>query len=166
MDKFNIFLFDSFEGLPEYSDTSNKNPAWRKGEFKGTIEQIKSIINNVLPKIVPNVKLIKGYYEDTLTAELRNSIIDYPPSIINIDVDYYKSAKTVLEWIYHLAQDGTIFYFDDIWEYLGNLSKGEYKAIDEFNKKHLEDRFQLYPFSNFGIPSFTGKIFTFNRLEE
>lgn len=166
LDKFNIFLFDSFEGLPEYNDPRNENPAWRKEQFKGTVEQIKSIIKKILPEIVSNVKFIKGYYEDTLTAELRNSLIDYPPSIVNIDVDYYQSAKTVLEWIYNLAQDGTIFYFDDIWEYLGNLSKGEYRAIDEFNKKHLKDGFQLYQFYNFGIPNFTGKIFTFNRIDE
>ena len=164
--KFNIFLFDSFEGLPEYSDSKDKNPAWQKGQFKGDIDRIKKIISKVLPEILPNVKFIKGYYEKTLTEELRNSIIGYPPSIVNIDVDYYQSTKSVLEWIYSITQDGTIFYFDDIWEYLGKLSKGEYRAIDEFNKRHLKDKIQLYPFDNFGIPSYTGKIFTLNRIED
>ena len=166
VDNFNIFLFDSFEGLSEYGGSADKNPAWQKGQFKGTIEEIKSNIDKFLPEIAPNVKFIKGYYEKTLTVQLRNSLIDYPPSVVNVDVDYYTSAKTVLEWVYPLTQDGTIFYFDDIWEYLGNLSKGEYRAIDEFNKKHLKDRFQFYPFYNFGIPSFTGKIFTLNRIAE
>jgi hypothetical protein len=163
--KFNVFLFDSFEGLPEYDDLNNKNPVWQKGQFKGTIEEIKSIIDNELPEIATNVKFIKGYYERTLTKELRVSMNAYPPSIVNIDVDYYTSAKTVLEWIYSISQDGTIFYFDDIYEYLGNLSKGEYKAIGEFNSDHLQEGFQFYPFQNFGIPSFIGKIFTLNRIE-
>ena len=46
-----------------------------------------------------NVKFIKDYYENSLTYELRNTLVDNPPSIVNIDVDYYSSAKTVLEWI-------------------------------------------------------------------
>lgn len=163
--KFNIFLFDSFEGLPEYSAPKDKNPAWSKGKFRGTIDKIKGIINEYLPDAMSNVKFIRGYYEHSLTYELRNTLIDNPPSIVNIDVDYYSSAKTVLEWIYPICQDGTIFYFDDIFEYLGNLSKGEYKAIEEFNRNHMKEGFQLYPFYNFGIPSYTGKIYTLNKVE-
>jgi len=71
----------------------------------------------------------------------------------------------VLEWIYPVCQEGTIFYFDDIFEYLGNLSKGEYKAIDEFNKNRIKEGFQFYHFYNFGIPSYTGKIYTLNRVK-
>ena len=96
---------------------------------------------------------------------LKKTLIDNPPSIVNIDVDYYSSTKTVLNWIYPICQDGTIFYFDDIYEYLGNLSKGEYKAIDEFNRDHLKEGYQLYHFYNFGIPSYTGKIYTLNKVE-
>ena len=163
--KFNIFLFDSFEGLPEYNKVKDKNPAWSKGQFLGTINKIKSIIHEILPNMASNVKFIKGYYEDSLTHDLRNTLIDNPPSIVNIDVDYYSSTKKVLEWIYPVCQEGTIFYFDDIFEYLGNLSKGEYKAIDEFNRDHMKEGFQFYHFYNFGIPSYIGKIYTLNRVE-
>ncbi len=165
INRFNIFLFDSFEGLPEYNPPKDKNPAWAKGKFMGTIDKIKDIVNKYLPDTESNVKFIKGYYENSLTYELRNTLIDNPPSIVNIDVDYYSSAKTVLEWIYPICQDGTIFYFDDIFEYLGNLSKGEYKAIEEFNRDHMKEGFQFYPFHNFGIPSYTGKIYTLNKVE-
>lgn len=165
INKFNIFLFDSFEGLPEYNSFNDKNPAWSKGQFLGTIDKIKSIIDKFLPDMTSNVKFIKGYYENSLTHGLRNTLMGNPPSIVNIDVDYYSSTKTVLEWIYPICQDGTIFYFDDIFEYLGNLSKGEYKAIDEFNKNHIKEGFQFYHFYRFGIPSYTGKIYTLNRVE-
>lgn len=161
---FNIFLFDSFEGLPEYNDAKDKNPAWQKNQFKGTMDQIKGVIENNLPEIISNVRFIKGYYENTLTHELRSSLDAYPPSIVNIDVDYYKSAKTILEWIYPLCQEGTIFYFDDIYEYLGNLSKGEYRAIKEFNKNHAKEGLRFFQFNALGIPNFTGKIFTLNKI--
>ena len=161
---FNIFLFDSFEGLPENKTPEDINPAWQRGQFKGTFEKIKRIVAKEYPDIVPKSNFIKGYFDKTLTEELRTSLVNNPPSIVNIDVDYYSSAKTILEWIYPISQDGTIFYFDDIFEYLGNLSKGEYRAIEEFNKSHLVEGFQFYPFTNFGIPCFQGKIFTLNKI--
>jgi len=164
--KFNVFLFDSFEGLPEYNDSKDKNPAWSKGQFKGSLDSIKLIIKKIAPELVEKTKFVKGFYENTLTDDLRKSLNTYPPSLVNIDVDYYKSTKTILEWIYPICQEGTIFYFDDIFEYLGNLSKGEYKAIEEFNKNHLSEGFQFYPFHNFGIPSFTGKVFTLNKIAD
>ena len=92
-------------------------------------------------------------------------MIDHPPSIVNIDVDYYSSTKAVLEWIYPICQEGTIFYFDDIFEYLGNLSKGEYKAIAEFNRNHINEGFQFYQFYNLGIPALTGKLYTLNKIK-
>jgi len=163
--KFNIFLFDSFEGLPEYDDRKDLNPAWSRGQFKGSLDSIKSIVKEIAPEVMERTKFIKGFYENTLTADLRKELNGYPPSLVNVDVDYYKSAKTVIEWIYPICQDGTIFYFDDIFEYLGNLSKGEYRAIKEFNRDHLKEGFRFYPFDNLGIPSYTGKIFTLNKIE-
>ena len=164
--QFHIFLFDSFEGLPESDILTDKNPAWQRGQFSESLEKIKEIVANELPDIVQNSKFVQGYYDKTLTAGLRESLVNYQPSIVNIDVDYYSSAQTVLEWIYPITQDGTIFYFDDIYEYLGNLSKGEHRAIDEFNKSHLSEGFHFYPFTNFGISSFTGKVYTINKIEK
>lgn len=165
INKFNLFLFDSFEGLPEYNNSKDKNQAWSKGQFMGNIDKIKSITSKYFPNEGSNVKFVKGYYENSLTQVLKKTLIDNPPSIVNIDVDYYSSTKTVLNWIYPICQDGTIFYFDDIYEYLGNLSKGEYKAINEFNRDHLKEGYQLYPFHNFGIPSYAGKVYTLNRVD-
>jgi len=161
--KFRIFLFDSFEGLPEYTNPKDYNPAWTKGQFSGSEDYIKNLIKSILPEALDNVSFVKGYYENTLNEKLQKSLRQFPPSIVNIDVDYYTSTKTVLEWIHPILQDGTIFYFDDIYEYLGNLSKGEYKAIDEFNTHHASEGLHFYPFPHLGIMSFTGKVFTFNR---
>ena len=162
---FNVFLFDSFEGLPVYTDGKNKNPAWSKSQFLGSVDRIKGIIQNELPAMLQNTQFIKGFYENTLTRDLRISLEKYPPSIVNIDVDYFTSTHMILEWIYSICQEGSIFYFDDIFEYLGNQFKGEGKAIADFNKNHFSEGYHIFPFSNFGIPSYTGKVFTLNKFD-
>jgi len=48
---FDVFGFDSFEGLPEF---------WRDGFDKGTFSL------NSLPEVEKNVKLYKGWFDDTL----------------------------------------------------------------------------------------------------
>jgi hypothetical protein len=161
---YKIFLFDSFEGLPERKDEMDTNPAWKKGQFRGTEEQIKSVIRTTFPDMLSNTRIIKGYYDVSLTDKLRNELKEYPPSFVNVDVDLYSSTKKVLEFIHPICQDGTIFYFDDIWEYLGNLAKGEFKAIEEFNNQNKYQRF--FPFQKFGIPRYTGKIFSLNSLKD
>lgn len=82
INRFNIFLFDSFEGLPEYNNLKDNNPAWSKEQFKGTMEEIKRITEEYLPDITSNVKFIKGYYENSLTQELGKSIKKDPPLLL------------------------------------------------------------------------------------
>jgi hypothetical protein len=158
---FRIFLFDSFEGLPEYSDEKDKNFAWSKVEFKGTVEDIKNVIERTYHRIISNVTFIKGYYEETLTERLIKELSQYPPSLINIDVDYYKSAKIALNFVGKIAQEGTIVYFDDIYEYLGNPTKGELAAIEEYNRG--DNNIKLAHFRHFNIPSLLDQIYVFYK---
>ncbi|MEM3334231.1 MAG: TylF/MycF/NovP-related O-methyltransferase [Thermoplasmata archaeon] len=154
---FRIFLFDSFEGLPEYDGERDKNPIWKKGQFKGSIDEIKKVIKKTYAEILPNVRFIKGYFENTLNDELKKELSPYPPSFVNIDVDYYSSAKYVLNFISSIFQEGTICYFDDIFEYLGNPTKGELAAIDEYNRDHQDS--QLGHFRRFNISALQDSIY-------
>ena len=163
--KYNIFLFDSFEGLPEYNDRKNKNPAWNKGQFSGSTDYLKEIIYKACKNKQPKVTFIKGYYENSLTSELREQLANSPPSIVNIDVDYYESAQAILNWIYPILQNGTIFHFDDLYEYLGSPFKGEFLAISEFNELHKVEKSLLFPFNSFGISKLNNTIYSFTRSE-
>jgi hypothetical protein len=62
-----IFAFDSFEGLPENQKGDPKDPVWTKGEFYGSLEQVK---RNVAEYRINNIEYIKGFYENSLTEEL------------------------------------------------------------------------------------------------
>lgn len=158
--KFQIFAFDTFEGLPESENPADKHPGWVKNRFACDIPQIKKRIQDYgvdLNKI--NTRFIKGNFETSLTATLRDEIKKFPPSIITIDVDYYTSTKTVLDWLEPILVSGTLFYFDDIWHFHGNPNYGELKAINEFNER-IDGYLTSFPV--LGMP---GKVYIYSRKE-
>jgi hypothetical protein len=108
--------FDSFVGLPE---------AWNLGAKTGAFSR-----SGVLPPVYGNVKLIKGFFEQTLpqfVAAHRDETI----AILHIDCDLYSATKTVLSLTRPLLKHGTIIIFDELINYQG-WQDGEYKALMEF----------------------------------
>jgi hypothetical protein len=130
---YRIFGFDSFEGLPPKRSWRDDLAGWREGQFRITQEQTAARIGAELELARGSVRLIKGFFEDALTAELARELSPYPPSIVTIDVDYYTSTRTVLDWLLPMAPSGCLFYFDDIWAFYGHPEMGELAAIAEVN---------------------------------
>ncbi len=131
---FHIFAFDGFQGLPESTSSRDLHPGWKRGAFAHTLDEVQRRIASEqgsgerLP-----IRFVAGFFEQTLTEELRGELLRHPPSIVMIDVDYYSSTRTVLEWLRPILRNGTVFYFDDVWGYGGDPEKGELAAIREFN---------------------------------
>jgi hypothetical protein len=142
--KYHMYFFDSFQGLPPKEGIRDDNPDWGEGVFLHTLTELNNAItrSGLLPN-KGNIHIVKGFYRDTLTPELAKELFTHPPSIIVIDVDYYSSCKTLLEWLRPLLKEGTLFYFDNIWYFWGNSERGELAAINEFNEKREG---QLVPF--------------------
>ena len=115
-----IHGFDSFEGLPE---------DWG-GHFmpKNTFD-----LKGKLPKVRKNVKLHKGWFEDTLPQFLEENKEDI--AFMNMDADIYSSTYTVLELLHARIKKGTIIIFDEYFNSL-NWKQHEYKAFQEFIIKH------------------------------
>ena len=125
--KRNIWLCDSFEGFPEPTihDESPRNP--KKGEWKVSpypAFQIKKSIDT-------EVKVIKGYFEDTIPSKYTGGQI----AILHLDCDLYNSYKVCLEGLYDKVQPGGLILFD---EYRSPVQLRNYPgasiAIDEFFK--------------------------------
>jgi len=117
--------FDSFVGLPE---------AWNLGAKTGAFSR-----GSVLPAVYGNVKLIKGFFEQTL-PEFIAAHRDETIAILHIDCDLYSATKTVLSLTRPLLKPGTIIIFDELINYQG-WQDGEYKALVEFaaeQKLHFE----------------------------
>jgi O-methyltransferase len=126
-----LYGFDSFEGLPEPGE-SDRRTGWERGAMACGRDKFEEIMDR---QRVPReaYHLIEGFYQNSLTAELRDSLKDNKPSLVMMDCDFYSSTKTVLEWIRPLLRDGTFFMFDDIWAFMGHPDFGELRAIREFN---------------------------------
>lgn len=113
-----FYGFDSFEGLPETSGY------WVKGWFNE---------NGNLPQVNDNVKLVKGYFNDTLPTFLKEH--KEKVAFIHVDCDLYSSTKTIFDNLYDRIEKGTVIEFDEYYCYVG-WEHHEYKAFQEFCKKY------------------------------
>jgi hypothetical protein len=155
-----IFLFDSFEGLPRSDDRRDRLVGWNAGEFAFSEDYIHEVIRRAgFP--LERVRTVKGFFNRSLTAELAAELRDVPPAFVTVDVDYYSSTKSVLDFLAPILASGATFYFDDLWSFDGHPDFGQLRALAEFNDQWKE-RGQLVPNS-----IFQNRIYTyFNRAYE
>lgn len=131
--QFPICAFDSFRGLPSPSDSKDLHPTWTKGTSATPLDEVKRRVQRELNLSKSRIRFVEGFFEDTLTADLRDRIGGERPSFVMLDVDYYSSAKLILEWLRPFMQSGCLVYVDDVWWYYGNPRMGELAAVNEFN---------------------------------
>lgn len=108
-----VWGFDSFEGLPK--DWVIFLP---RGSF-GT--------HGKPPAVEPNVRLVKGWFEDTLppfSARFEGQRI----ALLHIDSDLYESARAVLSLLAAGIGKGTVIVFD---EFCSALPDDEMRAFRE-----------------------------------
>jgi hypothetical protein len=112
--------FDSFEGLEE--DWSGE------GLKAGYFQQ-----GGVLPPVRPNVRLYKGWVQDTLGpfyAEQAGA----PLALLHIDTDTYTPAQHILEVSKPRMREGTVVVFDELIGY-PNWRQHEFRALQEMLKR-------------------------------
>jgi hypothetical protein len=158
---YSIFGFDSFEGLPAKESPRDDHAGWHQHQFHYTVEQITQRVGSQIDVSRGTVRFIKGFFRDSLTPELAAELSSHPPSIVTIDVDYYSSTKTVLEWLSRILPSGCLFYFDDLWAFYGHPEMGEIGAINEFNRA---GQGYLTPFGEFGT-TVGGRTYVFVRKD-
>ena len=117
--------FYSFEGFPEVSKIDKHNSRIKKGFLS------KYTYDNALAlfKEYTNVKLVKGFFEDTLGQYDGGGI-----AILHLDCDIYQSYRTCLNKLYDMVIDGGIIMFDEYYREYWTYGKyaGAPLAIDEF----------------------------------
>jgi Macrocin-O-methyltransferase (TylF) len=121
-DRHLVHGFDSFEGLPERWSGGAMNTT--KGAFS---------MEGKLPKVPPNVKLYKGWFDVTLPQWLSDN--PDPIAFLHIDCDLYSSTKTIFSLLKPRIQPGTIIVFDEYFNY-PNWQNHEFRAFQEFVSEH------------------------------
>lgn len=133
-----LWLFDSFEGLPESYDTIDKespnviNNIWGKAACADiTEEQLSKLLIEELS--FEHFIIQKGWFDKTLINIPHSSKF----SVVHLDCDLYLSTYVVLDYLLtndHIA-NGCILLFDD-WSANGNQNNfGQQKAWADITKK-------------------------------
>jgi hypothetical protein len=134
--KRNLWLYDTFEGMSEPTDSDEDNRGRKaldrlQKEDKytsnvwaySTLEEVKKNIEKINSSKL-NLNYIKGKVEDTLQDQ---SNIPNEIAILRLDTDWYESTKAELEILYPRVQKGGVVIIDDYGHW-----KGCKKAVDEF----------------------------------
>ncbi len=155
--------FDSFEGMPEASHKSDKSDVegggWVEGQFSTSYDKLELECKAKYR----NYSLRKGYFEETLTEEFLQNLLEKPPILIWIDCDYYSSARTVFERLMNYIPNGCVIYFDEPEFNFGSRFSGEAKLIHEINHGVFGDDFELVIDANLSLS--TKRIYRFVRNE-
>ena len=94
-----LFIFDSFEGLPENEES------WEPGRYCGSLEEVQHNIRQFGELDV--CEFVKGWFEHTMPCFNQPIIIAY------IDVDLADSTRTCLRYLYPLLVPGGALYSQD-----------------------------------------------------
>jgi hypothetical protein len=138
LEQMRFIGFDSFEGLPKANeiDKAPGQEEWiGEGGFAATLDEV----TRLMPRRgiqSGRIKLVKGWFNETLTPETKQNLGIKALAIAYIDCDYYESAVPALEFITDLLVDGSIIIFDDWWIYRGRKDRGEQRAFYEWKEKH------------------------------
>jgi O-methyltransferase len=105
-----LFVFDSFEGLPEPEKSDKEHTVlvadeihvYQRGDWRGTQE---TVVENITKYGSPNLcTFVKGYFEDTLPS------FDQRVAFVFCDADLRESVRACLRYLWPLMSDGGIFF--------------------------------------------------------
>lgn len=129
-----VWGFDSFEGLPTPSKEVDPD-CWTEGMYSAPFDEVKARLQ--VDKR-PWLKLVKGWFKQSLTVEPATSIgtIAYA----RIDGDLYESCVDCLKFLDGRLADGAVLVFDD-WQFSTEI--GEPRAFKEWLDAGASERYRF-----------------------
>lgn len=122
-----VYGFDSFEGLPEA--WVGRVESWDKSGRSSTYGPGTFSLGGSLPGVSANVRLVKGWYKDSLPAFLSGH--PGPVAFLHVDSDIYSSAKDIFGSLKGRIGAGCVIVFDELVGYAG-FAEHEWRAWWEF----------------------------------
>ena len=122
-----LYLYDSFEGLPEKTAEDKSADGWRfqAGELKASPDTVRSKFKKY---DLPEPVIVKGWFN-----ELENSDLPAEISFALLDGDFYESIKTSLELVAPRMVVGGVIVVHD---YRNARLPGSALAVNEFLAEH------------------------------
>jgi len=129
-----LWLFDSFEGLPNPTNKDFLNECSKiagefirpleKGSCLGTYEEVQKLLFSKFRIDPKNVVMVRGWFQDTL-PQYKGKINKI--SLLRIDADWYESTKCCLDNFYDNVVGGGFVVIDDY-----ETCFGAKRALNEF----------------------------------
>ncbi len=141
-----LYACDSFEGMPTPTaeDKHQGIPAEATGWGTGTCAAPETSVQEICTQlgVINGVKLIKGYFQDTL-PKMQNHIGMI--ALLHIDGDWYESTQTILQNLYDRVVNDGVIQVDDYgyWD-------GCRQAVHEFETQR-QIKFEIKPIDNTGV---------------
>ena len=122
-----IWGFDSFIGLPHETVGNYAALEWKPGAYSAakrtnnrSLQQfhIETSMARIRGGKLDDVRLVPGFYKDSLSRKLATQIASYgPAAYIDVDCDLYSSTYQALDWVFSngLVAVGTMIGYDDWW---------------------------------------------------
>lgn len=146
----NYYGFDSFDDGFKYFSDKDIHPFFKEGDFKSSYEKTKRRFKNN-----PFVRLIKGYFENTIADKLATEMFPGEKcAVVFIDCDLTGPAELALEFIKPILQSGSVIILDDYWAYRGAPDKGTCGAFTAFLRRHPDIKAREYYSYGFGGKAF------------
>jgi O-methyltransferase len=130
-----LWLFDSFEGMPQPSTRDGKAAQTWVGECRASVDDVKDVMRlvNTPPE---KYSIIQGWFNHTLNVD---SNIPKRIALLHCDADWYESVSLVLQKLYPLVEPGGCIILDDFgyWE---GCREAFYDFCATTNEKPLLER--------------------------
>lgn len=122
---WDLIGFDSWQGLPPEAPDVYCPPRHAPGRMR--------VPKPAIPDD-PRFRLVEGWFADTLTPELRDSL-RRPVLLVNFDCDLYVSTLQALDWLTPILDPGTLLHFDDWSEREHPEPWGQHRAFLEWSDR-------------------------------
>ena len=130
------WLFDSFAGMPQISETDGPDAESFVGKCVGSEEQVH-LAMRLARFPVDRYVIRRGWFEETFAAGPMPKAVAF----LHIDADWYESVLLSLDTFYDLVPDGGVIVLDDFgyWE---GCREAFYDFVDGRKIKPLLERFE------------------------
>jgi O-methyltransferase len=119
--KRTLWLFDSFQGMPETTEVDGLEAKEYVGQVLGSTKKVREVLRKAGADL-DRVKIVEGWFQDTFPTAPISQI-----ALLNIDADWYESVKLCLETFYDRIVPGGFVSIDDYGHWPGCR-----RAVDEF----------------------------------